>query len=608
MISDIANRISDYKELQRLASLPSLVEVSFRDVHFGACPVCLLDGYRNSVLIWLKQLRVLDGVEVTSDDRESAQDAYLQKVFQFNQRVEELQREHEREMHSIEQRRKRIVAHSDVLSSEMMAAFDGLEDLISSGREQIAAEHKRQLRVRNENASALSAALAALGRLHAAEIDRRIAEEKQAAHDEERLLRVLEIRAHAEKTQAKIVAAMHYGDGSKETYEHVGACACALLSDHAPSFQILSRNFRQAQVFARHTDSNGRLLHILRAYQLLSSSSAEKFAEVAENNSNLSPRNAIQQRLYWSGSSSEQYNIIIRGFGEAKTSESDAGDRIILHSDPALALSLLPNDSNDIQHEALVSTTSTSNVGNDGSRSARSTDSGSSSPRRRLDASSSDIAPSNSTPLFTAAELGTVGLVLAVTCVVDTSAIEIVRLRNRPNTFEDLAPFFAQARDDSGLRNKVLEFRYDISIESQNTDPHTAADNEGNESRVAEEENRVLSQGSVWLFPSSLHHLLLPDVHILCASGPLGGDVRRIETVLDDLSRKQGVDVTTRSDVVTSSLLDQLEIRIEEEVFFLSESAELSIFALLPSFILLIDTPFAFSVGSAVSRTGVGRS
>ena len=46
----------------------------------------------------------------------------------------------------------------------------------------------------------------------------------------------------------------------------------------------------------------------------------------------------------------------------------------------------------------------------------------------------------------------------------------------------------------------------------------------------------------------------------------------------------------------------------EEEVFFLSESAELSIFALLPSFILLIDTPFAFSVGSAVSRTGVGRS
>ena len=59
MISDIANRISDYKELQRLASLPSLVEVSFRDVHFGACPVCLLDGYRNSVLIWLKQLRVL---------------------------------------------------------------------------------------------------------------------------------------------------------------------------------------------------------------------------------------------------------------------------------------------------------------------------------------------------------------------------------------------------------------------------------------------------------------------------------------------------------------------------------------------------------------------
>ena len=54
--------------------------MSFSDVHFGACPVSQLEGYRNSVLIWLKQLRVLDGTEVRDADRESAQDAYLNQV------------------------------------------------------------------------------------------------------------------------------------------------------------------------------------------------------------------------------------------------------------------------------------------------------------------------------------------------------------------------------------------------------------------------------------------------------------------------------------------------------------------------------------------------
>ena len=39
-----------------------------------------LAGYRNSVLIWLKQLRVLDGTEVRDADREAAQDAYLNQV------------------------------------------------------------------------------------------------------------------------------------------------------------------------------------------------------------------------------------------------------------------------------------------------------------------------------------------------------------------------------------------------------------------------------------------------------------------------------------------------------------------------------------------------
>jgi hypothetical protein len=564
-LSLASNRISDYKELQRLASLPSLVEVSFRDVHFGDCPVCLLDGYRNSVLIWLKQLRVLDGVEVTSDDRDSAQDAYLQKVFQFNQRVEELQREHEREMHGIEQRRKRIVAHSDVLTSEMMAAFDGLESLVSSGREQIAAEHRRQMRVRNENASALAAALATLGRLHSVEVERRIAEEKQAARDEERLLLVLESRAIAEKAQAGVIAAMHYGDGDALGDGPGGARACALLSDHAPSFQLLARHFRQAQAFARHTDSNGRLLHILRAYQLLSSTLAETFADhstgIADQRAGLSPQKTVQQRFYWCGSSAEQSAVVTAGFS-ALQSPSRGEEWVVLHSDPALALALLPLGDDTFPSTAVPAVPFDS--GNDGSSSARSGDGTDRSPRRR--AAAAGMAPPTSAPPGSAGsgtELGSVGLVLAVTCALDSSLVEAAQVRRRPTSVEDIAPFLAQAKS---LQNVALEVRYDISSDLQNGGSRNDGDEEESDNRTDHDDGKVLGQGAILLVPPALQKKLTPDAHILCASGALGGDLRRIETVLDDLSRKQGVDVITRSDAVASGLLDQLEGRIEEEV------------------------------------------
>ena len=59
-----AYQLSDFHELSRLKHLPLLKEVSLRDLHFGACPVTQLDGYRNAVLISLPQLMVLDGIEV----------------------------------------------------------------------------------------------------------------------------------------------------------------------------------------------------------------------------------------------------------------------------------------------------------------------------------------------------------------------------------------------------------------------------------------------------------------------------------------------------------------------------------------------------------------
>ena len=50
------NRVADYRDLPRLARLPSLESASFKDAHFGACPVASRDGYRDAVLCALRHV------------------------------------------------------------------------------------------------------------------------------------------------------------------------------------------------------------------------------------------------------------------------------------------------------------------------------------------------------------------------------------------------------------------------------------------------------------------------------------------------------------------------------------------------------------------------
>ena len=49
------NRIADFKDMQKLVHLPVLRALSLDDAHFGACPVCAIDGYREFVIATLKQ-------------------------------------------------------------------------------------------------------------------------------------------------------------------------------------------------------------------------------------------------------------------------------------------------------------------------------------------------------------------------------------------------------------------------------------------------------------------------------------------------------------------------------------------------------------------------
>ena len=76
--------------------------MSFRDVHFGACPVVAQPSYREEVILALPHLLLLDGLEVSEADVRSARDAKRAKVLAYNLRVEEIARNFEREMRAIE--------------------------------------------------------------------------------------------------------------------------------------------------------------------------------------------------------------------------------------------------------------------------------------------------------------------------------------------------------------------------------------------------------------------------------------------------------------------------------------------------------------------------
>ena len=68
--------------------------------------------------------------EVSDADRAAAHDAYLHKVLRFNERIQDLVRDHERERAAIEARRLRSISHSQALEHEMLSAFGQVRSLL----------------------------------------------------------------------------------------------------------------------------------------------------------------------------------------------------------------------------------------------------------------------------------------------------------------------------------------------------------------------------------------------------------------------------------------------------------------------------------------------
>lgn len=224
-----ANPVSDYRDLPKLAQLPTLESLVFDDAHFGACPVCSRDDYKESVVRGVRTLAKLDGLAVTADDRSAARDAYLESVLDFNDKVDALVREHRRKAAEVEGRRKKEHDHADLLEKDMKLAFLNLEKLVDDGRANIAAEHARRLDARALADDALEAALAVALAAYEASSRQAGRAQREKADRQDRILEALERRARAERVASLVIADIQYRVGR----------ACQLLGEHSPDFRWL---------------------------------------------------------------------------------------------------------------------------------------------------------------------------------------------------------------------------------------------------------------------------------------------------------------------------------------------------------------------------------
>lgn len=77
------NLISDLREVKKLQHCTKLRSVTFTDIHFGRCPIVDEDGYKEYLLLQLKQVKILDGVKVSNEMINQAEDAYYRQVRKF---------------------------------------------------------------------------------------------------------------------------------------------------------------------------------------------------------------------------------------------------------------------------------------------------------------------------------------------------------------------------------------------------------------------------------------------------------------------------------------------------------------------------------------------
>ena len=145
------NPISDFSELKKLTNMTNLQELSLNDVHFGRCLVAEDKGYKEFVLCFFKGVKILDGVNITSEKQASAESIYSSQLQIYNNSLNEIEEDYRRDLQVIESNHRSRENHALVLEKEMSSALIELQKIVSDGRSQIFKGIDKQKKILDNN-------------------------------------------------------------------------------------------------------------------------------------------------------------------------------------------------------------------------------------------------------------------------------------------------------------------------------------------------------------------------------------------------------------------------------------------------------------------------
>ena len=179
------NPIMDVDQIRKLCACPNLHDISFSDIHFGRSPVADNAGYKEFVVLHLRQVRIIDGIKLSQSGQVGAEDAYFShvrvlllilwyvliesQVQSFNQSLDEIEEAHIRNVTAIQTQYQvefyypasiyGVIArctqskelHSIVLEKEMTSALRELQNLVMSGVQMIGKQVARNQAILTSN-------------------------------------------------------------------------------------------------------------------------------------------------------------------------------------------------------------------------------------------------------------------------------------------------------------------------------------------------------------------------------------------------------------------------------------------------------------------------
>jgi len=200
------NPITKLKSLESLSHLSNLRELFIENEMFGSCPITLEEGYRGYAMCTLRQIKMLDGVNINDSDRSAEEDVFLQKTLEFNEKVDLLHRNHRNAIRNLDIEKENDMIHAQELTVQLCAQFSKLQEIITAGRKHVMSEQKNQIQLREKNAEYFRNQLIELKSKHRNILEELIEEEKRIIAEEEIFFADLTYRAQVELRESIAIA------------------------------------------------------------------------------------------------------------------------------------------------------------------------------------------------------------------------------------------------------------------------------------------------------------------------------------------------------------------------------------------------------------------